>query len=69
MKYDYDKIIDNLRFLRLKKRLKQSEIADILGISHAMYSIFETRKCTLDAKQLLDLMNYYEINLEDLMND
>lgn len=69
MKYDYDKILDNLRLLRLKRRLKQSEIAEVINVSHSMYSIFETRKCTLDAKQLLELLNYYKISLEDLMND
>lgn len=69
MKYDYNKIIDNLRLLRLKRRLKQSDIAKELGITYSMYSIFENKKCTLDAKQLLDLLNYYEVSLEDLNND
>ena len=69
MKYDYDKILDNLRLLRLKRRLKQSDIAKVLGITGPMYSILENKKCILDAKQLLDLLNYYEVSLEDLMND
>ncbi len=69
MKYDYDKIIDNLRLLRLKNRLKQSEVAEVLNITDSMYCILENKKCSLDTKQLLDLLNYYKVNLEDLMND
>ena len=52
MKFDYDKIIDNLRLLRLKRRLKQSDIAKELDITGPMYSILENKKCILDAKQL-----------------
>lgn len=69
MKYNYDKIINNLIFERLKKKLKQSDIAEVLGITHSMYSILENKKCTLNAIQLLKLLNYYEVSLEDLMND
>ena len=69
MKYDYNKIIDNLRLERLKRRLKQSDIAKELDITYSMYSILENKKCTLDAKQLLDLLNYYEVSLEDLNHD
>lgn len=69
MKYNYDKIIDNLRLLRFKNRLKQSDVADVLNITHPMYCVFEKNKSTLDAKQLLKLLNYYKVSLEDLMND
>ena len=69
MKYDYNKIVDTLRLLRLKRRLKQSDIAKELDITGPMYSILENKKCILDAQQLLDLLNYYEVSLEDLNND
>ena len=69
MKYDYDKIVDNLRLLRLKRRLKQSDIAKELGITYSMYSIFENKKCIMDSIQLLKLLTYYEVSLEDLNND
>lgn len=50
-----------LRFMRLSKRLKQSEVANIIGVSNSTLAHYETeyRAVTLEtAKNIADACNY-----------
>lgn len=50
--------------LRESKGYTKKYIADILGVSKVSYTCWENEKRTIPTKQLLQLANYYGINLD-----
>ena len=61
MQGDNDMYGKILRFMRLSKRLKQSEVADIIGVANSTLAHYESecRAVTLEtAKQIADACNY-----------
>lgn len=55
-------IFDRLKILRSKLKLKQRDLADVLGIGNNAYSMIETGKSGLSRRNLLILCNTYSVN-------
>ena len=55
-------IFDKLKILRSKLKLKQRDLADVLGIGNNAYSMIETGKSGLSRRNLLILCNTYSVN-------
>jgi putative phage repressor len=55
-------IFDRLKILRSKLKLKQKDLADVLGIGNNAYSMIETGKSGLSRRNLLILCNTYSVN-------
>ena len=53
-----------LKELRLKKGLKQQELAEILGISQKSYSHWETQKTEPSYENLVKLADLFEVSLD-----
>ncbi|MDR3287116.1 MAG: helix-turn-helix domain-containing protein [Prevotellaceae bacterium] len=49
--------------LRLKQRLSQMEIADILNVSQNAYHRWESDKCKPLADNLLKISHYYHMDI------
>ena len=57
-----------LKDLREDKDLKQSDIAELLGVSQQQYSKYESGVSDLPIPQLLKLADFYDISLDDLFS-
>ena len=54
--------VSNLKNLRQSRGLKQKELADILGITSATYSRYETGKFQLNQSVLYKLVKYFNVS-------
>ena len=64
MKLETQKQIgENLKILRTSNCMSQSEIADIAGVSRALYAGYELGKRTPDAEVLFLISSRFEINM------
>ena len=59
----------NLKFLRLKKRINQQEIADDLKISRPTYTCWENGIRTPKIEQILDVANYFGVGMDIISRD
>ena len=58
---------NNLRYLRKKNGLTQSQMGEILNISRQAYSNYETNSRTPDLDTLLFLADFYKVSLDDIV--
>ncbi len=58
---------NNLRYLRKKYGLTQSQMGEILNISRQAYSNYETSSRTPDLNTLLFLADFYKVSLDDIV--
>ena len=69
MKLETQKQIgENLKILRTSNCMSQSEIADIAGVSRALYAGYELGKRTPDAEVLFLISSRFEINMGIFFN-
>jgi len=59
--------MNNLKTLRKKKGLTQTEIAKMLGISQNSYSYWESDKVKIDNQSLQKLADYYGVSTDYLL--
>lgn len=57
----------NLKYLRGKKKLAQSEVARELGVSRSTYANYENEESEPPASQLLKLAQFYSVSTDDLL--
>lgn len=57
----------NLKYLREKKNLTQSELAQILEVSRSTYANYEKEQSDPPASQLLKLAQFYKVSTDELM--
>lgn len=60
---------DNLKVFRMEKSVSQQEIADYLQITRQAYNYYENGKREPDYKTLLKLSEYFNITVDDLLNE
>lgn len=58
----------NLRYLRKRKGLTQKQVADSVGITRSALADYENGKSEPKASTLVKLSNYFDINVNDLLN-
>jgi transcriptional regulator with XRE-family HTH domain len=63
------KKMNRLRELRIQKRLKQKEVADILGISQSAYSYWENGQVRIDNDSLKKLSEFYNATIDYLLGN
>ena len=61
-------VAQKLKKLRTEHRLTQSEVADILNISRAAYSMYENKKRQLNYEALCTIADYYKVSLDYLFD-
>ena len=59
----------NLRKLRLQHNLKQSELADKIGVTQRKVSYWESGKIEPDIRVLMLLSAFFEISIDELIKD
>ena len=59
--------MNNLKLLRKRKGVLQSEVADFLGVSRTSYTQYETGKRGLSAEMLSKLSDYYEVSIDTIL--
>lgn len=52
---------------RIKRKLTQSEVADILNITRSAYTRYETGQITPTIKALIELANLYNVSIDALV--
>lgn len=57
---------EKMKDIREEKKLKQREIAEILGVDRSTYAGWETGKDTITLRKLFKLSNYYKISIDYL---
>lgn len=67
MKSETQSISTRLRDIRLYNDYKQTDIAKMLGISRNAYCEYEHYKRIIPLKRLVQLANFYEINIDYLL--
>ncbi len=58
----------NLKFLREKNKLNQTEVANIIGIERITYNHYETQEKIIPLMRLNDLANYYDVSIDFIFN-
>ena len=58
---------DRLKELRIEFRYKQKDIADALHITRQTYSHYENNTRKIPVEALIDLADFYEMSLDDLV--
>lgn len=61
-------IADKLKELRKYKKITQEELAEVLDISRSKVSSWETNKRDMTITDAVNLADYYEISLDNLLN-
>ena len=59
---------NRLEELREEKNITRKEIAKILNVSPSIYCRWEKNKDSIPTKRLIDLANYYQINIDYILN-
>lgn len=58
----------NLKYVREYNDLKQSEVANILGVKRSSYSVWEGEINIIPLNRLIDFCNYFEVSLDFVLN-
>ena len=58
---------ENLRNLREAKRLKQSEVAAVLGTTQQVYSRYENGVNELPLRHLITLCSFYHVTADEIL--
>lgn len=61
-------IADRLKELRKDRKITQEDLAEILDISRSKVSSWETNKRDMTITDAVNLADYYEISLDNLLN-
>lgn len=63
-------MINNLRLedLREEKDLKQIDIANLLKVSKSTYSQWEHSKIPIPTKRIIELADFYQVNIDYILN-
>ena len=61
-------IADKLKELRKNRKITQEDLAEILDISRSKVSSWETNKRDMTITDAVNLADYYEISLDNLLN-
>lgn len=61
-------IAEKLKELRKEKKITQEKLAEILDISRSKVSSWETNKRDMTIIDAVNLADYYEISLDNLLN-
>ncbi len=61
-------IAEKLKELRREKKITQEELAEILDISRSKVSSWETNKRDMTITDAVNLADYYEISLDNLLS-
>lgn len=61
-------IADKLKELRKNRKITQEDLAEILDISRSKVSSWETNKRDMTITDAVNLAEYYEISLDNLLN-
>jgi len=59
--------MNNLKILRKKKEVSQSEVAEYLDVSRQAYNNYETGKREPSQTILLNLANYFDVSIDCLL--
>lgn len=59
----------NLKFLREKKNIDQQKVADDLNIPRSTYSCWETGIRTPKIEQILEIANYFNVDMDIISRD
>jgi transcriptional regulator with XRE-family HTH domain len=62
-------IASKLDILRRYQRLKQYQMAEILGVNRRTYSLLETGKISFTEKNITDICQYFKIKEEDFIKE
>lgn len=61
-------IVEKLKKLRKERKITQEYLAEVLDISRSKISGWETSKREMTITDAVNLANYYEISLDNLLN-
>ena len=64
----YEIWVRKLRALRLKKGLKQSEVADLIDLSRPQYTAIENGHCVVNYKHLYNLAKAFGTTIPKLVS-
>ena len=64
---DYIGIITSLRAMRLKKNIKQEDLANLLGFQQSFVSKVENRERRLDVIEFLSWIDALGVTVEDIV--
>lgn len=67
MKVETVRILQNIKEIRLSKKLSQENTADVLRINTSTYSKIENGKIDLTIDRLAELAQYFEISTIDML--
>ncbi|MDE6276208.1 MAG: helix-turn-helix domain-containing protein [Clostridia bacterium] len=59
---------DNLRTIRLSKRLRQKDVADALSIPNSTYANWEQGRTEPSIQDIFNLIKFFEIEANDLFD-
>lgn len=59
---------NKLEDLKQEHNLKSKELAEMLSISESKYSEWEKDKVPIPTKRLIQLANYYKVNIDYILN-
>lgn len=60
-------ISQNLKYLRIKNKLKQEDIAKIVNKTRTLISLWEANEREITIGDIITLANYFKVPLEDLV--
>lgn len=61
------KPLDELRALRLKNKLKQKDIAQILNVARTTYTKWETGEAEPNISALIKLADYFDVSVDTII--
>jgi transcriptional regulator with XRE-family HTH domain len=57
----------NIKFLRLQRKLQQAEIPDLIGISRATWSDYENSRTEPKIEVIINISEFFGISIDDLL--
>ena len=62
-----ERVAENLRVLRARKHVSGREVAELIGMSQAGYSLIENATNNLTLDRAIKIADYYGITLDELV--
>ena len=59
---------NRLEMLREEKDLKAKDVASFLNVGESSYSEWEHNKSPIPTKRIIELANFYEVNIDYMLN-
>ena len=60
-------LAENLRILRKKHQMTQSQMSVLLDVDLSAYSCYETGKTRPDYEKLIKISRFYQVSIDDLL--